>query len=190
MSIIDFYDLATYGYIGMLIVMVLIYANLGVLINSIFKYVIGPLITGWRHQKEPSQPQQQPALQHSPTGADHLSSPNIERLLSITESSTKLLHAFSETLLANKQQSTGASGVQMLEPGECRTPTPAVSSNDSIEVDTASQSPSLAVPNQDDIQLEVESKYVNSDQKLLDDAASDDDIVILEHFDEAASPID
>lgn len=182
-----------YGFIGMLLVTVLIYANLGVIIASCFKYVIGPVLMR-RHppqQQQQQQPQPTPIIvQAAPVAAgaaDQLSGENIERLLSITESHTRLVTAMAETF----RQKCTIAGEQPEAIEAARTsPLPAIAANQSErrELDSLTVPPPPLGVSLSGVELVDGSSAVvpqpssSTCSSELGDTASEDDIVILEHF--------
>lgn len=84
------------------------------LITSVFKYIMGPVVVAFCGSA--FQSNRSTAGEAATGGADQLTGSNIDRLLLITENSTNLLQTLSKTMLA--QQST--SGVEMLEASENR----------------------------------------------------------------------
>lgn len=77
------------------------------LITSVFKYIFGPLITGFCSSS--SQSNTSGAI----VTADQLTGAHIDRLLTITENSTNLLHSLSKSFIAKQP-----SGVEILESSE------------------------------------------------------------------------
>lgn len=181
---------AVHGLVGMVLVVVLIYGNVGVLILSCFKYVIGPVLMRWTGRQE-ERPKTETIIVQTvpePVAADKLSGENIERLLSITESQTRLVTAMAETfrqqctivgdapeaIEASDDKPSNASGSpQAKAAGGYVSPVsvPVMLSSGVETVDGGGgNSGGLAQPSSSNCSSE------------LGDTASEDDIVILEHF--------
>lgn len=100
--------LATYGIVITIIVLFFMYINGGVIIKSMFKYVIGPFISNTRNSfgKETSP-------SSSMTNSDEI----MDRVLKITASQTKVMENLSETMKqvqAGKQSIGSPSGVEIV----------------------------------------------------------------------------
>lgn len=192
----------TYGYLGMLLVTVLIYANLGVIVASVFRYVIGPVmvrvVTPAAVEAVPAQQQPAPAV------ADQLSSANIERLLHITESNTRLATVMAERfrvqcVIAAERANETVAGDAPVDMPSLRDrisrieDLAMVEGGDDAEVAAKEDDVMLLVSDIPSVGLKDSTagcSSVNDDYVPPGDPASDDDIVILEQFDSEAGSVE
>lgn len=146
----------------MLLIVFLLYTNLGTITNAIIKHIIAPIF-----HRNPSR-FQQPNV-NAPLadvagggGGDRLTGSNIERLLAITEQQSKLLAAAAATSVAAKKSES--SRVEVLRPS------PPKKIKQSIETAPGTVRKSkddTQKPTEIDAETETDNESVNSEEDIV-----------------------
>lgn len=144
----------------MLLIVFLLYTNLGTITNAIIKHIIAPIFH--RNPSRFQQPNVNAPLADVGGGGDRLTGSNIERLLAITEQQSKLLAAAAATSVAAKKSES--SRVEVLRPS------PPKKIKQSIETAPGTVRKSkndTQEPTEIDAETETDNESVNSEEDIV-----------------------